>query len=381
MAEEKEHSGKKALFCASAASHIINFHNGYLESLQRMGFEVHAAAGINAFDNSGLGLIRAQKTFRLKFEKGKKFFLNIASAFGLAKIIRREKYDIISTHSMLAGFVGRLAVLLSRRKNIKVMHTCHGYLFDGGGFMPKPKILVEKFLAGCTDLLFVMNADDYKIAKKYKLCKRIEYTQGMGLSPEKLEAGADPRQYSIPPGKKYILCVGEFSKRKNQKTVILAFARFLRALPKATGGGYHLVFLGGGALLSECRRLCERLGITANVSFAGYVGDVAAFYKYCSHLVVSASRFEGLPFNIMEALHYNKPVLASNVKGHKDLIFDGFNGFLFDFGDSAALSALFLKAFEPNTYESLKSNAKLDEKYYFDNVKDKILNCYRDILR
>ena len=373
---------KKILFCASAVSHILHFHNVYFEYLKKMGFEIHVAAGINSGGNCDIDLLNAEKTFTLAFEKGKKFFKNIYTVFALRKIIRREKYDIVSTHSMLAGFTGRLAVMLSRRKNIKIIHTCHGYLFnDDKSFRSKLMIILEKFLALRTDILFVMNSDDYNIAKKHKLCKSIEYTNGMGINPEKLNASGcfDFEKYNIPKDKKYFLCVGEFSKRKNQQNIICAFNRFLRGLSDDLRNSYHLIFLGGGALLDECKRLCENLEIARNTTFCGYVGDTAAFYKLPANCVVSASRFEGMPFNILEAFHFGVPVIASNVKGHKDLVVDKVNGHLYEYNDETRLAELFGKVSEISNISEIK-NIRLDEKYYFDSVKEKILNCYGKIL-
>ena len=387
MAEEKTHRNKKVLFIASAASHIINFHNIYFPYLTGMGFEVHTATGINSSDNSDTDLINAEKTYTLVFEKGIKFLKNIITVFKLAKIIRREKYDIISTHSMLAGFIGRIAVMFAfiRKKKIRVIHTCHGYLFnDDRSFKSKLMIFIEKFLSLRTDILFVMNNDDFDIAKKYKLCKKIELIDGMGIDVEKLnkekkddvdiiEVG---KKYSIPKDKKYFLCVGEFSKRKNQKNIIQAFSKFIRSLPDDLYHSYHMIFLGDGVLSGECRKLCETLGITGHVTFCGYVGETLIFYKYFAYCVVSASKFEGLPFNIMEALYCGKPVIASNAKGHKDLISDGFNGYLYEYDDDVKLAELFERASDTDVYENLRNNVLLAEKYYFDNVKEKILNCY-----
>ena len=55
--------------------------------------------------------------------------------------------------------------------------------------------------------------------------------------------------------------------------------------------------------------------------------------------VVSASRIEGLPFNVMEAMALRKPVVASAVKGHEDLIEDGLSGLLYPYGDADACAA------------------------------------------
>ena len=390
MEEEKRYS-KKVLFCASAASHIINFHNVYFKYLNGMGFEVHTVSGINNSDNSDINLIEAQKNFLLNFEKGGKFFKNVNTIFSLAKIIRREKYDIVSTHSMLAGLIGRIAVIFAFDKKIKVIHTCHGYLFnDDRSIKSGLMIFMEKILSLRTDLLFVMNGGDYKIAKKHKLCKKIEYINGMGIDISKLNLNnlnnsdksdcPDILKYEIPQNKRYFLCVGEFSKRKNQKNIIYAFSRFIRGLHDNVNNfynSYHLIFVGSGVLIDECKRLCETLDIADKVIFCGrYAGDMSAFYKIFAYCVVSASEFEGLPFNIMEALYYGIPVIASDVKGHKDLIFDGINGYLYEYNDCNQLSGLFGKISDEKLYAGLKSGVCLDKKYYFENVKEKILDCY-----
>lgn len=357
MAGKKVVMSKKVLFCASAFSHIINFHSGYLKTLRELNFVIHTAAG---------GIPETSTGFNLNFDKNKNKLKNIPVIFKLAGIIRREKYDILSTHATLAGFVGRLAVFFN--KDITVFHTCHGYLFnDDRSLKSKIMIIIEKFLSHRTDLLFVMNQDDYNIAKKYKLCKNIKYINGMGFIPEKLSADYDDNifeKYEIPEHKKYFLCVGEFSKRKSQRDIIYA----LKLIKDRKN--FHVIFLGDGVLLEECKNLCETHRLW-NVTFCGYISETAPFYKIAD-CVISASRTEGLPFNIIEALYFNKPVIASNVKGHKDLIKDNLNGYLFDYGDSEKLAGLI----EKNLLNDNKPGASLDDKYLFENVKNEILEEY-----
>ena len=352
-----------------------------------MGFEIHTAAGINIGDNSDIKLLKSQKNFVLDFDKSKKYYRNIKTVLALAKIIRREKYDIVSTHSTLAGLIGRLAVMLARNQKIIVIHTSHGYLFnDDKNVKSSLMIFIEKFLSLRTDALFVMNGEDRQIAEKYKLCRKTEnirHINGMGINAEKLKSDksncAELKKYKIPENKKHFLCVGEFSKRKNQKNIIYAFSRFIHGLPDNLYNTYHLVFIGDGKLFDECGKLCKTLGITGHVTFCGYVGETSAFYQFLAYCVVSASEFEGLPFNIMESLYYGKPVIASNVKGHKDLISDGVNGYLYKYNNPVQLSELFGKITDADIYADLRENARLDEKYYFDNVKKYILNCYGNI--
>ena len=374
-------SGKKILFCASASSHILNFHIPYIKELKNSGFTVHTSTD-GFIENEYI-----DKSFAFTYEKGNRFYKNISTIFRLVKIIRKERYDIISTHAMLAGFLCRFGAIFAFDRNVHLIHICHGYLFnDNGSLKSKIIILIEKILSFRTDLLLVMNNDDYAIAKKYKLCKKIEFINGMGIDIKKPEIYSHDitteimqikERYNIPKDKIYLLCVGEFSKRKNQRNIIHAFRNYINLLSESANNenNYHLIFLGAGSLLKECQELCKELNISQYITFCGHVSETDYFYKM-SYCVIAASKYEGLPFNIMEALYYNTPVIASDVKGHKDLICNGLNGYLYEYDNNMQLANLLKDISDSDVYTKLKSNAFLDEKYYLKNVKEKILNYY-----
>jgi glycosyltransferase EpsD len=140
-------------------------------------------------------------------------------------------------------------------------------------------------------------------------------------------------------------------------------------------GDLHVIFLGDGILLDECKKLCETLQLQNNVIFCGHISEPSVYYKLAD-CVISASRFEGLPFNVIEALYFNKPVIASNVKGHKDLIKHDFNGYLFEYGNLEQLAESIEKIVIDENYNRLKNNAVLDAKYLYENVKNEILKEY-----
>ena len=95
-----------------------------------------------------------------------------------------------------------------------------------------------------------------------------------------------------------------------------------------------LALPGQGVLREECMALAEELGVAGRVLFPGQV-QMAQWYG-AADLAVSASRSEGLPFNIMEAMYCGLPVVASRVKGHTDLLEESGAGLLYPYGDWAA---------------------------------------------
>ncbi len=320
------------LFTASVFSHIQRFHLPYLRWFREQGWRVHVACG---------GPLReipeADRVISIPLEKKTSAPSNFRAALMLRRLIGREHYDLISTHTSLAAFFTRAAVMGMARRP-KLVNTVHGYLFDGETPAFKRTVLLaaEKLTAGQTDLLLTMNRWDFELARSEHLGKRIAAIPGMGVDFSRLvPAGpsAGPRQreaFGIGPDAFVMVYPAEFSQRKSQSVLIRAMA----ALPEAA----VLVLPGEGDTLEACRTLAAQLALGGRVVFPGETEDMAAWYA-AADAAVPASRSEGMPFNVMEAMHAGLPVIASAVKGHTDLIRDGESGILYPYGDEAAFAA------------------------------------------
>ena len=324
---------KKILFAASTLSHIENFHIPYLKYFKEQGFEVH----IMGKENNKLPIPYVDKVFPINFEKNMFSFKNFISAFKISKLIKKEKYSTISTHTILASFFTRLGIMLSLKKHPLVINTVHGYLFDeNSNFIKKViMILAEKFVRPVTDTILVMNSTDYEIAKKYNLYKKNLYSiNGMGINASKFPFSTEENKsylrekYNIPKDDFLLIYVAEFSKRKNQKFLIES----LKGLISEGYNNVKLLLLGDGVLLDDMKQYSKTLGIEDNIIFKGYIKEVCNYYQI-SDICVSSSRIEGLPFNIMEAMSTGLPVIASKIKGHIDLVNPGENGFLYEYNN------------------------------------------------
>lgn len=325
---------KKVLMIASQASHFKNFHVPYIKYLKEHGTEVYTASN---------GVFSEADTVHTELGFKKKLFHigNIGVMLNISRLIRTSGIDSVYTNSTLAGFVGRAAVILSRKKSVRTVHICHGYLFsDDGSLRSKLYLFFEKLVRKRTDLLAVMNGEDLSIAEKHRLGKRIVFINGMGVPPERfpelsVEEAANMRASLKNEGEDTIfLCVGEFSERKNQKEIIEAFSR----LPAQKLDKCRLVLAGEGQLMKSCKALSEKLGLSGKITFLGHFDDMNLLYRSCDCLI-SASRFEGLPFNVMEALYCGEDIIVSDVKGNRDLCTDGV-GSLCPYGDAEKLSVL-----------------------------------------
>ncbi|WP_312353863.1 glycosyltransferase [Aminipila sp.] len=405
---------KKILYAASSYGHILSFHIPYIKQLEERGFIVHAAAA-GASDNVEP---QGTKKINIPFEKSMLSFKNISCTFQLMKLIKKERYDIISVHTSLAAFFVRLAVMLTNGKKPKVINTVHGYLFDENSPFLKRSILLwaEKFTKPVTDIVAVMNRQDYEIAEKYHLYKdKLIQIPGFGIDTEQFsrknieekirreqslgEINENIAEYELKEIREkerkklgfkeediVLAYAAEFSKRKNQKMLIQAMTK----LPQ----NIKLFLAGKGDLLQECKGLAGDLKLNGKnseqsiadgdrVFFLGHVKNLE-YYYYLSDICVSASRSEGLPFNIMEAMAMGLPVVATDIKGHQDLVEQDINGYLYWFDNQneaieAVNKVLNLKKDKEKWQSVMQTNITKMQKYKLKEVRDYILELYINI--
>lgn len=367
---------KKILFVASTLSHIENFHMPYIKYFKEHGYSVHVVGKAN--NKSTLQYI--DKIIPVPFEKSMFSIKNFSNAIKIGKLIKSENYDIVSIHTTLAAFFTRLGIMLSFNKPKLVINTVHGYLFDSNSSFIKKAIMImaEKITKCVTDTIIVMNHDDYEIAKKYKLYKNNIYSiNGMGINLSSYphisyeDKIALRKKHNFSINDFFLIYVAEFSKRKNQKFII-------DTVDKLVKDGYtdiKLLLLGDGILLDELKTYTKELGISNNVFFIGYTKDTCTYYQI-SDICVSSSRIEGLPFNIMEAMCVGLPIVASNVKGHKDLVIPNENGFLFEYDNDFEFYTYIKAIYNSKEIQYKMSNKSLDlaENYSINNVLPKTIN-------
>ena len=318
----------KVLFTASTYSHIVNFHRPYLAAFRRLGWTVEVACG-----GKPMEIPEAHRVEYIRFEKEMLSPRNITAWRQLRRLMKEEQYDLVSCHTSLASFFTRMAVR-GLKNRAKVACTAHGYLFGEENSTAKNLLLstAEGLAAPVTDLLMTMNSWDTGYAMAHKLGKKIVEVPGIGLDTDRLrpvsgkERAALRAEWGIAEGDILLLYAAEFSGRKSQQVLIRAMTH----LPEQV----KLALPGQGALREACMALAEELGVAGRVLFPGQV-QMARWYG-AADLAASASRSEGLPFNIMEAMYCGLPVVASRVKGHTDLLEESGAGLLYPYGDWAA---------------------------------------------
>ncbi|MBL8200266.1 MAG: glycosyltransferase [Chromatiales bacterium] len=118
-----------------------------------------------------------------------------------------------------------------------------------------------------------------------------------------------------------LLAVGRLSPEKGYENLLAAFARLA-----ASRNDVHLTVIGNGPLATELREKSAALGLSDRVTFLGFLADPFPYYVHADALVL-ASRWEGFPNVVLEALASGIPVVATPCGGvTAEIVVPGSNG-------------------------------------------------------
>lgn len=354
---------KKLLMTASTFSHIYNFHLPYIREFKELGWEVHIACG---------GVYReipyADKQIQLPFEKRYLSMANFKAYALLRQLLRENNYRLVITHTALASFFTRFAEK-GIKPHPKTINVVHGYLFDDNTNAIKSILLksAEFLTLPETDMILTMNRFDHQWATKTFPSKPVQYIPGMGVDEQKLKKTGD---IAAKNSEDFLLVYpAEFSRRKNQAMLI----RAMPLLPESV----KLLLPGEGTLLGACKALVRKLNVDKRVFFPGYVSNMGTVFSMAD-AAVSASRSEGLPFNIIEAMLSGLPVIASDVKGNSDLVRHGVTGYLFPYNDEKAFAGAVKELVEHRELiETMGQSGRSDaDQFRIQQVLPEVMKAY-----
>ena len=323
----------KILYTATVLSHICQFHLPHMKALQEKGWEVHVAAHDNLAVKNGLKLRYCDRFIETPFDRSPKSPKNIKAYRQMKKLLAEEHYDVILCNTPMGGIVTRLAAKKTRRQGTKVIYMAHGFHFFKGSSKAGWLIYypIEKRMAKYCDLLITINEEDYRLAKeRFGSRTRVERIHGVGVDEQRYHPASDEEQLAmreaegLTPRDFVILCTGELNENKNQKTLISASAMLKDKIPSL-----KVLLAGNGPKEQELREQIASLGLQDTVVLLGYRTDLERVVPAVD-IVVSCSKREGMPLNIIEAMLCKKPVVASHNRGHDELVEDGVTGCLLD---------------------------------------------------
>lgn len=366
---------KKILFVASVTLHIKAFHIPYLKMFKEAGYEVHVAT------NGEEEIPYCDKHINIEFARSPFKKSNIKAYKELRKIIDVEKYDIVQCNTPVASVISRIAAKEARKNGTRVIYIAHGFHFFKGAPFKNWLIYypIEKYFSKYTDDLLTINEEDYVFAKEKLKAKNTHRIHGIGVDEKKFmqrvsdKSREDIRnELSLKQDDFVMAFVGELNENKNQIMIIEAMKDLVKEDKK-----YKLLLAGEGERREFYEKKIKEYDLDNNVFLLGYRKDIPELLKAVD-LYISVSQREGLGLNLIEAQMSNLPVIATNNRGHKEIVEDGKNGFLINIGDIDNLKNKIKTLFTDDKLRNkfIRNSQKSVEKFYLSNVENEIKKIY-----
>lgn len=150
--------------------------------------------------------------------------------------------------------------------------------------------------------------------------KTVVIPNGVELDRFRREPPVDLQPYQIPPSAPLLLTIGRLERQKGIDLLLQALPAVLETLPET-----RLVIIGDGPDRSILEALATQLKIRSSILFLGKRSDVPNWLKTADAMVL-ASRWEGMPNVVLEAMAAGTPVIATEVEGIADLLTNGESG-------------------------------------------------------
>jgi glycosyltransferase involved in cell wall biosynthesis len=240
--------------------------------------------------------------------------------------MRRERPDIVHTHTAKAGFLGRLAARLALGPRPIVVHTYHGHVLEGYFGRAQTALYrgLERTLGMVSDALIGVSQATVDDLVRLGVAPRHKFQViPLGLDLDRLtQLGDDVRRRGraeLDLGADDVAAVfmGRLVPIKRVDRLIDALATV-----RSLGVPLVLIVVGGGELEDSLRAQAQALGVGDAIRFAGYRADVAPMLA-AADLAVLSSANEGTPVALIESAAAGLPLVATDVGGVAEVVVEG----------------------------------------------------------
>jgi glycosyltransferase involved in cell wall biosynthesis len=302
-------------------------------------------------------------------------------AADLWRLIRQIRsagpFDLIHGHSSKGGALARLA---ARWLGIPVLYTPHAFITLDPTLPALKRRLyatAERWLAGWTAALIALSAEEESHARQLGIDPRIVHCVPNGIEPPEFSPRELVRsRLGFGPNEFVVGFVGRLTSQKAPEVTLEAFGKLVQQHPTA-----KLVVVGDGPLEAQVRQHVARRGLCGSVHLLGDL--VATTVMPAFDVFCLSSRYEGMPYVLLEALAAGLPIVATRVGGASLCVDMGKNGFVVEPDDAARLAA---------ALEELAADTSLRERFAIESAArsarftratmvDQVLGIYEQIVR
>jgi len=288
--------------------------------LQELGWRVLVACR-----PGGVILARAQRAGITAFPVPMKRAWDLFAVQKLVALIRRERVDLVNTHSSVDAWLGGMAARLAR---IPVVRSRHVSIPIRRRLNPVYTLLADRVITSGEAIRRLV------IAAGVSPDRVVAVPAGVDLAAFSRPAGGDRVRREFGLSRPVIGSIAMFRGSKGHDLLLEAFDRLRGQFPEA-----RLLLVGDGIRRSWVESLARERGLNGWVTFTGFREDVPDLLGAMDCFALASTRTEGVPQSLLQALAAGVPVVASAVGGIPEAIEDGATGLLVPPGDPGALAA------------------------------------------
>ena len=297
---------------------------------------------------------------------------------------KREKIDIIHTHSSKAGILGRWAARLAKVPII--IHTIHGW-----GFYPKQNFLkrrlfifLEKITGKITDRLIAVSQANIRTGIRNKIGRKGKYTlirsgiKSSRFQNVEVNIAEKRKELGLDPDTKVVAMIAPFKPQKAPLDFVKVANQIIEKRSKT-----QFLLIGDGELRPEIEELIKVLNLEKRVILTGWRRDIPQILRIVNILVLT-SRWEGLPRVFPEAMASELPIVATKVNGAPEAIEEGVNGFLVPVGNISSMTEKIITLLDnPEMAKEMgrRGKKKVFSEFDIDLMVEKIDNLYQGLIR
>ncbi len=324
-------------------------------------------------------------------------FKDLKSLWQFYRFCKKEKPDMVHSHTPKAGIVGMLGAKLA---GVPVrIHTVAGLpLMETTGLKRKMLIAVEKLTYACSTGVYPNSKGLYDFILKQNLCRKdklkiIGNGSSNGIdtqffSTENVSAETKEKlkkELGIKKEDFVFVFAGRLVGDKGINELVEAFSELSGSKYQVAGREVKLLLVGPEERELDPLKPKTLTEIEENpdIISVGYQKDVRPYYAVADALVFPSYR-EGFPNVVLQSGAMELPAIVSDINGCNEIIEDGQNGLIIPPKDSPALFGAMQKLIADTTlYQYLKSNARpmITARYQQQEVWNALLAEYRQLLK
>jgi glycosyltransferase involved in cell wall biosynthesis len=298
----------------------------------------------------------------------------------IADVIEKDSVKTVFALGMFSFFYLSLSyrLLRSKPKTIISLHST------------KPRNTKEyllnqfyaRMLSGAEQLVTVCKAQADYWARVYRINKgqfKTVYngvdTSYFTLRPDEFDKSEFRRSLGVPSDAPVIVQVAAFRKEKKHEDAV----RALNILNEGSSRKAYLLFVGGGdaTIREKVERVVRCLRLTSYVIFCGEQRDVRPYLWAADLFTLTSAMIETFSVAALEAMACGLPCVLTNISGAREMVFDGFNGYLVPPSDPMSLAAGWTKVMRDHSkFSPIRIRSFIEEKF----TVDKCVSAYQQLI-